>query len=41
VQSDLSLDEMNLLMQSLLLREKAGIEDASQKAGKLRALLLS
>jgi len=38
---DLTLADLHLLMQSLLLREKAGIEDAVNKAAALRALLLS
>ena len=38
---DLTLADLHLLMQSLLLREKAGVEDAVLKAAKLRALLLS
>ena len=39
--ADLTLADLHLLMQSLLLREKAGIENAVEKAAKLRALLLS
>jgi len=39
--SELSLSDLHLLMQSLLLREKAGVEEAVQKAAKLRTLLLS
>lgn len=38
---DLTLADLHLLMQSLLLREKAGVADAVDKAAKLRALLLS
>ncbi|MCL2399833.1 MAG: hypothetical protein FWC91_08865 [Defluviitaleaceae bacterium] len=39
--NDLTLADLHLLMQSLLLRERAGIEDAVKKAAKLRGLLLS
>ena len=39
--SALSQEELLLLVQALLLREKAGIPDAVAKAIKLRALLLS
>ena len=39
--SDLTLADLHLLMQSLLLREKAGITEAVAKAAALRALLLS
>lgn len=39
--SDLTLSDLHLLMQSLLLRERAGVEDAVEKAAKLRGLLLS
>jgi len=38
---ELTLADLHLLMQSLLLREKAGVEDAVNKAARLRALLLS
>lgn len=38
---DLSLADLHLLLQSLLLKEKAGIPDAVNKAVKLRELLLS
>jgi len=36
-----TFDELSLLVQSVLLREKAGVPDAVAKAAKLRALLLS
>ena len=39
--SDLNLADLQLLMQSLLLREKHGVAEAAEKAAKLRALLLS
>jgi len=39
--ADLGIDDLNLLLQCLLLREKAGVRDAMDKASKLRALLLS
>lgn len=37
----LSFEDLSLLLQSLLLREKAGVEDAANKMAKIRALLLS
>jgi len=39
--TDLDIEELNLLLQCLLLREKAGVKDAIDKASKLRTLLLS
>jgi len=39
--AELTLDDINLLVQSILLRERAGVNDAQSKASKLRALLLS
>ena len=39
--AELTLADLHLLMQSLLLREKAGVEEAINKAAELRALLLS
>ena len=38
---DLTLEELQLLMHSMLIRERAGIEPAVENAAKLRALLLS
>ena len=38
---DLTLADLHLLMQSLLLRERAGVAEAVNKAAALRALLLS
>ena len=38
---ELTLADLHLLMQSLLLREEAGVAEAVEKASKLRALLLS
>ena len=38
---DLTLADLHLLMQSLLLREKAGVEEAIKKVAMLKALLLS
>ena len=38
---DLTLNELQLLMHSMLIRERAGIEPAVENAAKLRALLLS
>ena len=38
---DLTLADLHLLMQSLLLREKAGVEEAINKVAVLKALLLS
>ncbi|MCL2421900.1 MAG: hypothetical protein FWD03_08595, partial [Defluviitaleaceae bacterium] len=39
--NELTLADLHLLMQALLLREKAGAADAVNKAAALRALLLS
>jgi len=39
--NDLTLADLHLLMQSLLLREKAGVEEAIKKVAMLKALLLS
>ena len=39
--ADLNLADMHLLLQALLLREKAGVEDAVIKVAALRELLLS
>ena len=38
---DLTLADLHLLMQSLLLRERAGVEEAIRKVAMLKALLLS
>ena len=39
--TELSLEDISLLVQSILLRERAGVGDAAKKAASLRALLLS